>query len=102
MKSLYRFQYFTHINSPFLHQTRDLSIVSELLFFLFILGYRYVDAFLNYPKMKDLDTIPFNFKKDDLMIMTTRPPLSDIPGVQKRVIHKTGHVLEQAMLRQIT
>lgn len=99
MKKLYRFQYFTTDKFPFLHQVRDLTILAEITDLLYNAGYSYEDTFLNYPGMKDLESGLIQFEKDDLMILTTRPPLSDLH--QKRKIYRTDHVYEKQMLEQI-
>ena len=100
MKKLYRFQYFTN-EAPLLHQVRDLTIVMELIEILMAKGYSYVDAFLNHPFSTDKETIPFKFDISDLMVMPTRPPLSDRKHFHKRYIYKTGHILEDAMFSQV-
>lgn len=99
MNKLYRFQYFTEDNFPFLHQVRDLPILAELSDILYKAGYRYEDCFLNYPGMTDLESGLISFGKNDLMILTTRPPYSD--QYQKRKIYRTGHIYEKQMLEQI-
>jgi hypothetical protein len=100
MKKLFRFQYFTTDNFPFLHQVRDLAIFVELSAILFKKGYLYEDSFLNYPKMEDNQSGILSFGKNDLMLLTTRPPLSDGPQ-NKRKIYRTNHIYEKKMLEQI-
>jgi hypothetical protein len=99
MKNLYRFQYFTSDDFPFLHQARDLTIFVELSNILYKAGYIYKDSFLNYPKMTDKQCGLISFGRNDLMILTTRPPYSD--KVQKRKIYRTGHIYEKQILEQI-
>lgn len=99
MKRLFRFQYFTSDNFPFLHQVRDLAIFVELSAILFKKGYLYEDSFLNYPKMADKKSGILSFHKNDLMILTTRPPLSD--GPHRRKIYRSDHVYEKQILKQI-
>jgi hypothetical protein len=100
MKKLFRFQYFTTDNLPSLHQVRDLAIFVELSNILFKKGYLYEDSFLNYPKMTDKQSGLLSFGKNDLMILTTRPPLSDGP-YNKRKIYRTDHIYEKQILEQI-
>lgn len=100
MKKLYRFQYFTTDNSPSLHQVRDLAIFVELSNIFFKNGYLYEDSFLNYPKMTDKQSGIKPFGASDLMILTTRPPLSDGP-YNKRKIYRTDHIYEKQILEQI-
>ncbi len=99
MNKLYRFQYFTDDKTPLLHQVRDLTILAEISDILYNAGYRYEDSFLNYPGMTNLKSGLINFGKNDLMILTTRPPLND--EHQKRKIYRTGHIYEKHMLQQI-
>jgi hypothetical protein len=101
MPRLFRFQYFTKDDSPLLHQVRDLTILMEISQILYQKGYSYEDVFLNYPRLKEKDGVPFDFKIDDLMVMPTRPPLSDYRKIHRRVIYKTKHVLEEEMLNQM-
>lgn len=100
MNKLYRFQYFTSEKFPFLHQVRDLAIFVELSHILHKNGYVYEDSFLNYPNMIDKQAGLLKFGKKDLMILTTRPPLSD-SEYHKRRIYRTDHIYEKQMLEQI-
>lgn len=100
MNKLYRFQYFTIEKFPFLHQVRDLEIFIELSNILYKKGYVYEDSFLNYPNMIDKQAGLLSFGKNDLMMLTTRPPLSD-GTIHKRRIYRTGHIYEKQMLEQI-
>ncbi len=100
MNKLYRFQYFTSEKFPFLHQVRDLEIFVELSHILYKNGYVYEDSFLNYPNMVDKKAGLLTFGKNDLMILTTRPPLSD-RKLHKRRIYSTDHIYEIQLLEQI-
>jgi hypothetical protein len=100
MKKLFRFQYFTSNNLPALHQVRDLTIFVELSNILYKNGFLYEDTFLNYPNMEDKQSGLLSFGKDDLMMLTTRPPLSDGP-YNKRKIYRTDHVYEKQILKLI-
>lgn len=99
MNRLFRFQYFTTDNFPYLHQSRDLSIFVELYSILQNKGYQYVDSFLNYPNLTDKHAGMISFDKDDLMLLTTRPPYSD--SFQRRKIYRTDHIYEKQILKQI-
>ncbi|MDB4584411.1 hypothetical protein N9164_14770 [Draconibacterium sp.] len=99
MKKLYRFQYFTSDNFPSLHQERDLVSFVELSNILYKEGYMYKDSFLNYPKIEDKQSGLISFGKNDLMLLTTRPPYSD--KFQRRKIYRTDHIYEKQMLKQI-
>ena len=99
MKKLYRFQYFTTDNNPSLHQQRDLASFVELSTILYKEGYIYEDSFLNYPDMTDKQSGLISFGKNDLLVLTTRPPYSD--SFQRRKINRTDHVYEKQMLKQI-
>lgn len=99
MKKLFRFQYFTTDNLPSLHQARDLVSFVELSNILYKEGYMYEDSFLNFPKMTDKESGLISFGKNDLMLLTTRPPYSD--KFQRRKIYRTDHIYEIQMLKQI-
>ena len=99
MKKLYRFQYFTENSKPFLHQVRDLTIFTELSHILYKAGYLYEDSFLNYPGLIDKKSGLIEFGKNDLMILTTRPPYSD--DLERRKIYRTDHIYEKQILKQI-
>lgn len=102
MKRLFRFQYNTLNIDPLLHQARDLTIIMELSEILFNQEkYIYTDAFMNYPGIHKKEHFPYHFQADDLMIMPTRPPLSDTESLHKRIIYRTGHELENAMFKQV-
>ncbi len=99
MKNLIRFQYFTTAESPLMHQIRDSAIFIELTPMLYEQGYLYKDGFYNYPKLEDTESCPFIFGCDDLLVLTTRPPLTD--KHQRRIIYQTGHILERKLLAQV-
>lgn len=99
MKRLFRFLYFTEDKFPFLHQIRDLAIFDELSSILYKKGYLYEDSFLNYPEMIDKESGLISFRKNDLMVLTTRPPYSD--NHHRRKIYRTDHIYEKQILKQI-
>lgn len=99
MKRLFRFQYFTGSNQPLLHQSRDTVIFVELINLLMNSGYHYEDTFLNFPHPKDKNRCDVDLKPEDLMVLTTRPPLTD--RYQRRKIYRSGHFLEKNMLTMI-
>jgi len=102
MKRAFRFQFFTSNVEPLLHQARDLSIIMELSEILFTRNnYVFTAAFMNYPGIPKNAEFPYKFSQDDLIIMPTRPPLSDTKSLHKRIIYRTGHVLEEAMFAQV-
>jgi len=96
MKRIFRFQYFTSVHFPLLHQARDTTIFLEVINLFLKHGFSYEDTFMNYPKMKDKTQFVFDFHEDDLVVLTTRPPLSD--KYQRRTIYQSGHELEVKML----
>ena len=98
-KKLYHYTYFTETVAPFLHQARDLGLFIYLLKLLDPV-YEFVDFFLNQPKMnaKTKQSCDFNFGSDDLLVLTTRPPLH--PGGRASV-YTSGHYIENLIFKQI-
>jgi hypothetical protein len=74
-------------------------IFVELLSLLLKHDFLYEDTFLNYPQMKDKKRCDFDFQNNDIIVLTTRPPLSD--KYQRRTIYRSGHSLEKKMLMLI-
>lgn len=98
-KKLFHYTYFTETVAPFLHQARDLGLFIYLTMML-KLEYEFFDFFLNQPKMnaKNRQSCDFNFEPDDLLVLTTRPPLH--PGGRSSV-YKSGHYIEQLIFEHV-
>lgn len=102
-KRLIRFALFTYKDNPRIHRQRDCALLIELLPFLWKNNYKYYDSIFNYPEKKyPPSTFNYEFSKDDLIIITTRPPLHDDKQINKvRKIYKTGHPIEDYTLKFI-
>ncbi len=108
---LYRFAY---TNPPSegrlrLHQVRDGAAFSELAVSLCHLGYDYGTVIHNYRNHgQPADQFTF-LHPGDLIVMTTRPPLSDFPGdpgqknedKDKRYVSRSHDHLENALFKEL-
>jgi hypothetical protein len=102
-KRLIRFVWYSYQDNPRLHQQRDSVILLELLPFLEQCGYAYYDSIFNYPGNSYEDKVfSYEFKDDDLILVTTRPPLHDDKQLNgSRKIYKTNHPIERHALNFI-
>lgn len=118
-----------HLSLPHalgLHQVRDGAAFAELAAAIQPLGYEYGGLILNIPRQTKRDvtlgesddhsgTLPAdqpkwpphdNFSADevhssDLLVLPTRPPLDDDPGVDKRIISKSTTKLEEKVMKAV-
>jgi hypothetical protein len=114
-KNVYNFVWFTSEENPRLHHQRDLSVLIQLLPKLNSVGYEFKDTILNYPlKSVKKEESKIIFTAEDLIVVTTRPPLTDESKKEKdesrkdkceadnkkkeRTIYRTGHYLEDYFL----
>jgi hypothetical protein len=94
--------------SPFVHQVRDGAAFCELLTVLLTGGYNYGGLLLNLPRKAFPSPPPAaeklpTFAAKDLIVLTTRPPLSDGPTSKARPIDRSDtpleHIIFDAMKR---
>ncbi len=98
-KRLFHFVWFTYSTKPRLHHQRDLGIFIQLLPILNKVGYQYEDTIFNYPNRSFAQAdSKMRFSKDDLIVITTRPPIDDEDQVERRRIYKSGHFHESNFL----
>jgi len=97
--NVYHYSYLRVNNAPLLHQARDLALFTNLMTIL-DKDYRFCDFILNQPKMDEQtkQRCDFNFEANDLLVMSTRPPLH---RGGSRPIYRSGHFLEQKILDNV-
>jgi hypothetical protein len=85
------------------HQLRDGDAFIELTPSIQLLGYQYSQLIMNYRPnggSPDLSRdLALSFNHRDLLVLTTRPPLNDVPYRHKRVVDRSGSWLEKQLFR---
>lgn len=110
-RKFYRFAYTNPPGEgrPRLHMVRDGAAFSELAVSLCHLGYDYGTVIHNYRNHRQpADQFAF-LNQGDMIIMTTRPPLSDFPGdpgqknedKDKRYVSRSHDHLENALFKEL-
>jgi hypothetical protein len=99
-KRFYHFSYLRQpaTGGPLLHDLRDGDAFAELMPVLLDLGYEYGGLLLNHPP--DPGVRRPQLGSEDLVVLTTRPPLDD-PQAQgdRKLIKQSGNPLESAILK---
>ncbi len=85
------------------HQLRDADAFIELMPSIQLLGYQYGELIMNYPPNgRSADSsrdLALSLTPRDLLVLTTRPPLNDVPYRDKRVVDQSGSWLERQLFR---
>jgi hypothetical protein len=84
------------------HQTRDAEASLFLQPVLCARGFRYAGPILNYPAGRgDWDTLAATddsfLRPDDLLVLTTRPPLDDLADGVRHRVHRSCTTLEEKL-----
>ena len=86
-----------------LHRLRDADAFIELMPSIQLLGYQYSTLILNYPPTAGgadpSHDLALALSPRDLLVLTTRPPLNDVPYRDKRVVDRSGSWLERQLFR---
>ena len=96
------FSYYSELRKnevPLVHKLRDGNAFSEVMEALRDRGYRYDRLIINTPDAAPHAYDSYAFTPDDLLVVTTRPPLSD--DYEKRKIARTGTSMEARFLTLI-
>lgn len=100
-----RFFHFSYLRPPAtagprLHELRDGDAFAELTPVLFALGFKYAGLLLNYPPDPGSAIALPRLGPQDLVVLTTRPPINDphSEGERRRIAH-SGSPLEKAILQ---
>jgi hypothetical protein len=116
INKFFRFAYFSG-KKPLLHHQRDGESFIELMPLLISKGFEYGGLLLNLPVEdggKSVLSDRSSFRKGDLIVMTTRPPLNDqeegphlvIPmghsALEKKIFHALSKYLSICSRRQVT
>lgn len=104
----HRFAYSTPLRSgeePNISKIRDGAAFSELTEPLANLGYEYGHLIFNPPyshrKSSEKNGETFHFiKPEDLIVLTTRPPLDDLRHGDKRLVQRSGTHLEEQIFAE--
>lgn len=94
-----QFSYYADVqrkDSALFHMLRDGHAFTQLMEALHDRGYRYGDLIINSRHAGPGAYDSYSFTPDDLIVVTTRPPLSDLD--ERRKIPRTGTSLEERLL----
>jgi len=108
LKTVYTFKYYvaarvlrTRPLETQINKVRDGLATEHLAFSLYEAGFSYGGAIINVPKRvldrpdyRECEATPVPLTPDDLILLTTRPPLDDRPPM-KRVIERSGEPIEK-------
>ena len=84
-----------------IHLIRDGAAFAELAPVLMSMGYGYGGLLLNYPSSQSLGTLPVDIPAltpADLLVLPTRPPISDEEEEERRKVERSHNSLEERVL----
>ncbi len=102
MKKIHHFAYLrgSFEDNPRLHELRDGEAFAEIQGALHELGFTYGGLLLNYPLQPQLDVLP-TYDPADVIVLTTRPPLDDELGWDRKKIERSYTKLEHEILAHV-
>ncbi len=97
-KRVYHLAWYFSEKFPRINHLRDTASFTLLMSILNQHGFVYGDTILNLPSKSTMDSSKFVFSPQDLVVLTTRPPISDLDMEDRRRIYRSGGDLETHIL----